>query len=79
MLKATVYIADDPLWRAFRKACIDHKTSASKAIEQLMREQLARWAEANGDRQAAAELYARIIDSANTQALLVHKKETPHA
>ena len=42
MVKVTMYL-DDSAWLAFRKACLDHKTSASKEVERLIRQQLARW------------------------------------
>jgi hypothetical protein len=41
-VKATIYI-DDALWLAFRKACLDHKTSASKEFTRFIRQQLAQW------------------------------------
>lgn len=43
MVKITVTIIDDALWLSFRKACLDHKTSAGKEIEPLIRQRLAQW------------------------------------
>jgi hypothetical protein len=36
-------LIDDHTWESFRIACIKHKISASKAVEQLMREKLTQW------------------------------------
>jgi hypothetical protein len=43
MPKATMYVNDEALWLAFRKACLDHKTSASQEMVRLIRQQLAQW------------------------------------
>jgi hypothetical protein len=43
IVKITVTIVDETLWLAFRKACLDQKTSAGKVIEPLLRQQLAQW------------------------------------
>jgi hypothetical protein len=32
-----------PLWRLFRKGCLDHETSASKEIERFISTQLLAW------------------------------------
>lgn len=42
MQKVNLYLTAD-LWLLFRVACLQHKTSASKVIDQFMREQLDRW------------------------------------
>ena len=41
MTRATVYL-NRKLWLAFRKACLDQETSASKVMEQLVREHMAK-------------------------------------
>jgi hypothetical protein len=43
MVKITLSITDEALWLAFRVACLKHKTSASKALEPLMKQQLEQW------------------------------------
>jgi hypothetical protein len=42
MVKVTVYL-DETLWLRFRKACLDHKISASKALGPLVEQQIALW------------------------------------
>jgi len=42
MAKVNVSLHEQ-LWRTFRMACIEHKTSASKEIARLIAEQLERW------------------------------------
>ena len=39
-MKFTLNIVDEALWLDFRKWCLDHKTSVSKAIEPLIRQLL---------------------------------------
>ena len=39
MKKVTLYL-DEHIWRLFRVACLEHSTSASKTVEQLMRQYL---------------------------------------
>jgi hypothetical protein len=40
-----IYV-DQAVWHAFRIACVTRKTSSSKELERLMREQLDAWATA---------------------------------
>ena len=42
MVKVTLYL-DEAAWLAFRKACLDHKTSASREVARMIRQQLAQW------------------------------------
>jgi hypothetical protein len=42
MVKVTLYL-DDAEWLAFRKDCLDHKTSASREVAQLIRLRRAQW------------------------------------
>lgn len=39
MKKVTLYL-DEHIWRLFRVACLEQSTSASKAVEKLMRQSL---------------------------------------
>ena len=39
MKKVTLYL-DEHIWRLFRVACLEQSTSASKEVEQLMRQSL---------------------------------------
>lgn len=48
MTRVNLYL-DDAIWLAFRMACLEHHISASKAIEQLIRQQLALWQTAQGE------------------------------
>lgn len=43
MERISISLRDEVLWLAFRMACLARRTSASAAIEKLMREQLAQW------------------------------------
>jgi hypothetical protein len=52
MSRVNISVQDDELWLAFRLACLARKTSASKVIVQLVREQLARWKQEERVRQA---------------------------
>lgn len=42
MVKVTLYL-DDVEWLAFRKDCLDHKTSASKEVAQMIRQRRVQW------------------------------------
>lgn len=42
MTKVTLYL-DDAVWRAFRIACLEHGTSASKEVSRLMQSRLHTW------------------------------------
>jgi len=42
MTKATIYLLPET-WKAFRMACLQHNTSASQQVVQLIEEQLQRW------------------------------------
>ena len=42
MGRINVYV-DDELWIAFRMACVERHTSASRVIEEGMYQQLTRW------------------------------------
>jgi excinuclease UvrABC nuclease subunit len=37
------FYVDDDLWLAFRKACLDHKISASQEMIRLIQQRLAQW------------------------------------
>ena len=50
MTRVNLYL-DETLWLAFRKACLEQHTSASKAIEQLIRQQLTQWQATQGESQ----------------------------
>jgi hypothetical protein len=45
MLKKFTLFLDLRMWQAFRKACIDRQTSASKELRRLIYEQLVAWGE----------------------------------
>jgi hypothetical protein len=42
MIRANFYVAAT-LWKRFRKGCIDHNMSASRALTELMQQQLSAW------------------------------------
>lgn len=42
--KVTVSMPNKVLWHAFRVACVQRETSASKEIQQFIERQLATWA-----------------------------------
>jgi hypothetical protein len=43
MLSKFTLFLDVRMWHAFRKACIDRQTSASKELRRLIYEQLVAW------------------------------------
>lgn len=43
MVRATIYIPDDQLWRDFRSACIQRDKSASEIIATYVARQVAAW------------------------------------
>jgi len=49
MTRITLYL-DAALWQHFRVACLQHHTSASKAIGRLIAAQLAHWAHDSQER-----------------------------